>query len=221
MTTVLKTVMKRSNKSHIRVSTISEDESESELMNQNKDKKNRPECWLSTELRLDSYSVKEELFTITGWINVHWKWTDNVPELAEDLMKMNYVDAEAKNETYKIKMDENGPKMVEISDLRESEITALLPIDATKIFNLQSLDSIEHIDPPFLEYNKQSEVFHTQYYVKASLNEDLELFAFPFDRQFINVKLRFQFKNFHLLDYKYKDRARKQFFSKKHAKKKK
>eukprot|EP01084_Bolivina_argentea_P198165 339415_1 len=163
-------------------------------------------CWLSVDLRLDSYSVKEELFTITGWINVHWKWTNAPPNLATKLMAMNYVDDDAKEQKYKIYENDSGQHIVEISDLRKSEITSLLPINANKVFYQPSLDSIDHIDPPYLHYNKQTKIFHTQYYVRASLLEDLELLTFPFDRQFLNLKLRFKFDYFRLLDYKHHDK---------------
>eukprot|EP01083_Nonionella_stella_P214852 773788_1 len=34
----------------------------------------KPRVWLSCDLRLDDFTIKNESFSITGWIDAFWKW---------------------------------------------------------------------------------------------------------------------------------------------------
>eukprot|EP01083_Nonionella_stella_P233103 821666_1 len=146
-------------------------------------------CWLSAELRVNDFSIKHQSFTITGWINVCWIWRKVPKTLA------NWEGGEIEDESLKTskmifyETEEAHDPIIKIVDLRDSDITYYLPINAKKIFFQPSLQDIQHIDPPCLYYNKKTQLTRTQYYIHASLLEHLELFFFPFDRQFLNVKL--------------------------------
>ena len=56
----------------------------------------------------------------------------------------------------------------------------------------------------------------SQFYVNAVLSEQLELFLFPFDYQFLNIKLRWNFERYSFLDYErdVKVPSRREFWAK-------
>eukprot|EP01084_Bolivina_argentea_P009056 16965_1 len=186
------------------------------LINSASQQKNmKPRVWLSCDLRLCDFSIKNESFTITGWIDAFWKWSKAPKKLQtfkrmdsfenidinndKDEMKENHGSGEAKL-MYTYTNDE-GHCIVHIADLTQSSLSYYLPIDANKIFYQPSLLKITHIEAPKLTYNQFTKIAHSEYYVKAELNEHLELFYFPFDSQFLNVKLRFNVDYFCILDY--------------------
>ena len=75
------------------------------------------------------------------------------------------------------------------------------------------MQSIEHIESPalYIIYHNirdrgssvsaktQPNLGHIQYHITATLFEQLELHDFPFDRQFLNIKLRWNTLYFKLL----------------------
>mmetsp|Transcript_31274 Transcript_31274/g.50273 ORF Transcript_31274/g.50273 Transcript_31274/m.50273 type:complete len:460 (+) Transcript_31274:278-1657(+) len=162
--------------------------------------------WLSYELRLDDFSIKNQAFTVTGWISTFWKWT-RAPESLKTFNGDFDIHGNDKNKEHQhvsemiIYQNSLKHEIVKIVDLRRSDISYYLPIDARRIFYQPSLNKVEHIDAPCLYYDKQTELAWTQYYVTASLLEHLELFMFPFDRQFLNIKLRFNVDYYRILDY--------------------
>ena len=95
-----------------------------------------------------------------------------------------------------------GDEIVKIGDLRYSDLTYYLPIDAKRIFYQPSQAEIQHIDTPALYYNKRTKLVHTQYYINVGLLEHLELFLFPYDRQFLNMKIRWNVDFYRLISYK-------------------
>eukprot|EP01084_Bolivina_argentea_P310370 537055_1 len=117
----------------------------------------------------------------------------------KDETKENHGSGEAKlMYTY---TNTEGHCIAHIADLTQSSLSYYLPLDANKIFYQPSLIKITHIEAPKLTYNQFTKMAHSEYYVKAELNEHLELFYFPFDSQFLNVKLRFNVDYFCILDY--------------------
>ena len=123
--------------------------------------KSKTPAWLSCELRLDDFHIKNQTFTISGWINVFWKWTKAPSKLKEfdgydefdvtlhqssnqpgrqsghirspssNIFNSDYDSKQGEMIMYK--NDENND-IIKIRDLRESSISYYLPIDATKIF---------------------------------------------------------------------------------------
>ena len=164
--------------------------------------KDKTGCWLSLELRLDDFSIKNQAFTITGWINVFWIW-NSAPNTLNTFSGDDSVNNSIENKQSQMIIYKNskGQEIVKILDLRESDISYYLPIDARKIFYQPSLQSIKHIDAPCLYFNKSSKLAHTQFYINVCLLEHLELFMFPFDRQFLNVKLRWNVDYYRILDF--------------------
>eukprot|EP01084_Bolivina_argentea_P293577 504935_1 len=78
-----------------------------------------------------------------------------------------------------------------ILDLREADkIAYYLPVDARRVFYQPSVKSVEHRDPPYLIFNTDTRIARTEYHIYAVLSERLELYWFPFDKQFLNIKLR-------------------------------
>ena len=95
----------------------------------------------------------------------------------------------------------HGNTITKIVDLRESDISYYLPIDGSRIFFRPSLQNIHHIEEPCLYYNAKTKLTHTQFYIRACLLENLELFMFPFDRQFLNIKLRWNIDYYRILHF--------------------
>ena len=162
----------------------------------------KTKAWLSCELRLDDFSIKKQAFMITGWINVFWIWS-KAPNTLNTWNGEDTMDNSLENKTSKMIMYQNGEghEIVKILDLRLSDLSYYLPIDARKIFFQPSLQFIKHIDAPCLYYDRNTKLAHTQYYINASLLESLELFMFPFDRQFLNIKLRWNVDYYRILDF--------------------
>jgi len=155
-------------------------------------------AWLSAELRLDDHSIKDQTFVISGWINVSWIWRNAPSELRTFQQDKNGEIGPSHMIMY---TDSKGHQVVKVNNLLKSSLSYYLPIDATKVFYQPSLLDVKHIDDPVLYYNKETCLAHTQFYVSAQLLEQLELFLFPFDKQFLNIKLRWNTDYYRILDY--------------------
>eukprot|EP00485_Elphidium_margaritaceum_P005657 CAMPEP_0202685720 /NCGR_PEP_ID=MMETSP1385-20130828/1551_1 /ASSEMBLY_ACC=CAM_ASM_000861 /TAXON_ID=933848 /ORGANISM="Elphidium margaritaceum" /LENGTH=537 /DNA_ID=CAMNT_0049340147 /DNA_START=39 /DNA_END=1652 /DNA_ORIENTATION=+ len=199
------------------------------------DNKTAVATWLSCELRLDDFNFKEQTFTITGWINVHWKWEaehiDGVPALmalaswngnkyksltsidearetdqditapivsqpsaislssSYESSSFSTTDAEI-FKTAKLMLNEKDGPVIVVKDLRGSSLNDYIPIAAERIFLRPSALMFQHIVPPYLKYYQRTRIVHTSYYVTAVLCQDLQLMLFPFDRHFLDIKLR-------------------------------
>eukprot|EP01084_Bolivina_argentea_P247060 413365_1 len=156
----------------------------------------RSNAWLSCDIRIDAICNKEQCFTISGWINVIWcepKYSD----LYQMIMDCYTNEANSKNIWY----FENKLNM-RILDLREADkISYYLPIDARKIFEQTSVQQVEYMEPPHMIFDKYTRMIRTEYHIKATLSEHFELFSFPYDKQFLNIKLRWNTDFYHILHW--------------------
>merc|ERR1719242_1724854 len=167
-----------------------------------KREEDKTKAWMSAELRLDHFSVKQQTFTITGWVNVSWKWEDE--HCPDGVREFQGYDSQSQDRGRSLMiMYQNSEKedVVKVVNLLESDLSYYLPIDATKVFYQPSLIRVRHIDNPCLYYNKKTQLANTQYYLSAELSEQLELRLFPFDKQFLNIKLRWNTEYYRILEY--------------------
>ena len=79
-------------------------------------------CWLSCELRLDDFCIKDQSFEITGWINVFWILKD-IPQ-NEVLLKLitcgvdDKINGHNKRSNVATYKNDDGGDIVQILDLR-------------------------------------------------------------------------------------------------------
>eukprot|EP01084_Bolivina_argentea_P196040 336148_1 len=190
-----------------------------------KKRTNRTNAWLSCNLRLDEIKNKEQTFTITGWINCVWKEPTN-SELYHSLLKYsskpsdkshnNESDAEKiikgllneknvwwyKDNSVTNKNENDDGMRMRILDLRDADqISYYLPIDSMRIFYPSSHKFSQHRDPPYLIFNPLSGMIRTAYHVKAVLSDLFDLYWFPFDKQCLNIKIRWNKVHYHLLEW--------------------
>ena len=180
--------------------------------------------WLTMELSLNDFAVKEQTFSISGWINAYWMWDPTKIDLPF-LLDFGQFD-DNKNFIYKdgissTQIEELRAKMKEkymnylykdnicihndtftIKDLRGMILNRDLPIDSTKIFNLPSIKEVHHLSPPVLYYRPKGNQCLISYYICATLFEQLELFCFPYDYQFLNIKIRWNYEKYHAISVK-------------------
>jgi len=158
---------------------------------------------------LHDFDIKQHSFTINGWVNVFWKW--DKPPKRKGLPNLYKIDSNADDNAFSIKSsssnmttykNDDGHNILKVLDLRDCHLTYFLPIDATKIFNQPSLVSIKHNEPPCLYFNQDTHIAHSHYNIRATLSEQLEQFLFPFDREVLNIKLRWNVLYYDILHLK-------------------
>merc|ERR1719242_592422 len=167
-----------------------------------KREEDKTKAWMSAELRLDHFSVKQQTFTITGWVNVSWKWEDeHCPDGVRDFQGYDSQSQDNGRSPMIMYKNNRDEEVVKVVNLLESDLSYYLPIDATKVFYQPSVLNVKHVDNPCLYYNKKTKLANTQFYLSAELSEQLELWMFPFDRQFLNIKLRWNTDYYSMLEY--------------------
>eukprot|EP01084_Bolivina_argentea_P063141 115326_1 len=185
-------------------------------------------AWLSCQLTLEDFIIKKQIFIITGSINVLYH--EDVENLCEKLADIYSV---ANNSRYqnlldtvdvfirKIRRQTDNIQMIniwddtkrvdgiiKIYDLRDCNGVSLydLPINPDQIFHPQSVHTMQHVQPPCMYYSINRNVVRIRYSIKAGLFENLELFSFPFDRQLLNIKIKWNFVKFGLYHH-FKDKG--------------
>ena len=158
-------------------------------------------CWLNCDLRLDEINNKGQYFVISGWINVKWREPQHTDlyQLLINCYDLKETDLDRKNVWHfggnKIKM--------RVSDLREADkISYYLPIDPRSIFEQTSVKDVVHRGAPHLVFDRFTGMASTEFNVQATLQEHFELFVFPFDKQFLNIKLRWNLDFYKILSWK-------------------
>eukprot|EP01083_Nonionella_stella_P074650 202570_1 len=165
----------------------------------------RANAWLSCDLRLDDIKIKEQNFTISGWINVIWKEPKHSPlynalkECYDASKESKFPDVWAQTVWhYRVR---KKPKM-RVLDLRKMpKITYFLPIDACRIFDQLSQQWVKYKDPPYLVFDGETGVVRTEYHISAQLSQHLALGWFPFDKQFLSIKLRWNVDYYKILHW--------------------
>eukprot|EP01084_Bolivina_argentea_P192982 331171_1 len=157
-------------------------------------------CLLNVEWELEDCS-KHQSFTINGWVDIYWKWDQNATGMHGILKGFpQTVDTKIKQD-YQLYDSWNEENNFLIRDIRKTRLGYYLPIDPNRIFTITSIKSVKHITPPIFDYNKKTEIAHVNYHIHAELNEYFELNEFPFDKQFLNVKLRWNCLHYHIINF--------------------
>ena len=131
----------------------------------------KKDCWVSVIIQLNSVSLVEQRFDIKCIFSVFW--IDNKISKS-DLDKMDLFREGAVNIGYE------------------------LPLDPSNIFKNASF--IEHIEPPSIQfYDKSKNVIMLKMVLNASLHEHFELDEFPFDSQFLNIKILYNIMHYSVL----------------------
>eukprot|EP01083_Nonionella_stella_P061480 160214_1 len=192
-------------------------------------------AWMSCNFRLDDVCVKMQTFTVTGWINVIWQEPNTTdlheelmrystkPSIKHSLSRESDGDLEKlfktllkdknvwwyRDNDVAIESEETSSDdcmRMRILDLRESDCIAYyLPIDPTRIFYQSTIKETHHKDPPYLIFNPNNGVIRTAYHVSVSLCQILDLYWFPFDKQCLNIKIRWNKMHYKLLQWQTKD----------------
>ena len=108
-----------------------------------KEDKDKTKCWLATEITLHDFDIKNQSFEISGWISVFWKW-DNAPSALTEWNGNDKENADSFGEKrsnrilYKNKLN-SKQEIVKVLDLRDSDLSDDLPIDAKKVLRCLSL----------------------------------------------------------------------------------
>ena len=141
--------------------------------------------WFSSELTLDAVDFKSQKFIITGWINCIWEWDKSIDKKALETLIANKVDIEPKfkkPELYKVVRD-------------------YLPIPPWAPFDPASTKKLVHVSPPSFAYDESNNLAHTQYHIYAEILERFELYQFPFDYQFLNMKIKLKKSRYYILPF--------------------
>eukprot|EP01084_Bolivina_argentea_P021573 40087_1 len=135
-----------------------------------KEKKVR-KAWLATEIHLTSINLRDQTFDIRAWINVFWKDNTLLEYLLEHKKEefhgaekyVNHRQFERICNNYSLPIKPHNPflNMVERSDEVNSRVW---------------------LDPA-------NKCFHLTFCVTCTLSERFELNEFPFDAQFLNIKV--------------------------------
>eukprot|EP01083_Nonionella_stella_P154104 496104_1 len=131
----------------------------------------KKDCWISCGIQLNAISLVEQTFDIKAIFNVFW--VDHT-QTESDLNKMNLFREGMLNTGYE------------------------LPLNPSTLFHNAS--RIDHFQDPSIEiYDKDKHVLHLNISVHASVHEHFEMDEFPFDSQFLNIKMRYNIAHYNLL----------------------
>eukprot|EP01084_Bolivina_argentea_P038484 71155_1 len=184
--------------------------------------------WLSSDIQLNDFEIRTQEFRVTGFINVHWRWPKYdklhlISNLVTDYFFKNIDindDEDADESVWKYDTNKNvhihkngnvsnfilrgnkdrhNDRILLIKDLSIVRWNNKLPIDTRKLFDDRSTICKEYVSQPCLYYNSDTGAAHLMLKFKATLFEQLELFAWPFDDQFLNIKLAFNDRLFQMV----------------------
>lgn len=160
---------------HLSVNKIEDnngyDSSRSYLSDAEDDLYEKKDCWISVIIQLNAVSLVEQRFDIKCTFSVFW--IDHKIS-SSDLKEMDLFREGAVNTGYE------------------------LPLNPSNLFKNASL--IEHIESPSIEfYDKSKNVILLKMVINASLHEHFELDEFPFDSQFLNIKIEYNIRHYSVL----------------------
>ena len=189
----------------------------------NNNNSNVTDFWLSMDIRLDDINYLNQTFTVTGWINAFWDLksvNENYEEYFAKLPDKNgfelYYDSELSIYKYnicQIHASERDPCTLAFLAQKRKILEELCPFETPAqyncIFNGDSVQTIKYLGPiRFFRYKVgDREVAKIQYYLSATLYEALELYQYPFDYQFLNLKISFKSWKFNLIRFNEKTAA--------------
>eukprot|EP01084_Bolivina_argentea_P055409 101598_1 len=161
-------------------------------------------CYISSNLLLNSYDIKHQQFEIEGRTHIFCKLPpcEELKAFSEEMANYCFD----KNNCNKVKDNANVSvsqlndfyNIITIKNLRNENITFTdkFPIDARQILDKVSvMGNIEYTDLPYLQYNYKTGATVESISWRATLFETLELYSFPFDYQYLNIKFKWQNQN--------------------------
>ena len=122
----------------------------------------KTDLWLSLRTHLISIDVVQQTFEVDTWLNLFWVDFDILQKGG------SYIN------------EKKG--LIEILDDGENQ-----PIKLDSIF--ESPKEFEIIGNPLFSFNAQTGVISATIHIKATLFETIEIERFPFDRQFLTIRL--------------------------------
>eukprot|EP01084_Bolivina_argentea_P059738 109135_1 len=135
------------------------------------DEHDKKDCWLSSVIQLNAISMVHQTFDINAVFHIFWIDSDLTQS---QLDKMDLFHDGKINTGYE------------------------LPLDPMSIFFNAS--QVDHISDPSIEiYDKNKNVLHLKIAVRVSLHEHFELDKFPFDSQFLNIKVLYNVTHYNVL----------------------
>ena len=147
--------------------------------------------WMNFEMLLLDISVHDEKFEVIAWFDVMWKEDGN-----SDLEAL-FKNTTRRNDSFRI-------DYTSLSD----DIRCLLPFRRNFLLNAVDLDfydcfikKLDHRHQSGSASSGSGSIFVEHFAFKATINERFELDEFPFDAQFLNLKIRINSDRFYLCSH--------------------
>eukprot|EP01084_Bolivina_argentea_P154634 269518_1 len=165
---------------------------------------NKIKCWFSGEINLLKIDQTNETFTIFAYMNMYWKDKQLFEEIKKTQFEPNDALVQTKD-TITLKGEVWDKTFWKLRHITKN----MLPIGGKYMFPNEATK--RYFDFTLKNVNCKSN-WHLFYQLEMSFNEHLELNNFPFDKQFLNVKIgikdEFQFvdKPMHWIPDQYDNR---------------
>jgi len=128
------------------------------------------DLWYALNCRLDKIDPVEQTFAVNGWLNFFW--------IDKELDTRPEVTLEKKT----VKIEDNGENQ---------------PINVNAMF--ENAVAYALIGDPVFRWNPKNGVVSETIHFKATLSEEMELERFPFDRQYLTLRICIRTKEFRCL----------------------